>query len=207
MKLRLALLIGLGFATSLSPRTAKATECVRTCATVLSDAKGCCLAASTPVADVTTAPYCRATQLAFEAWTSGAAGSVGAELWIRNVSEKACQVSGAPRVELVDRKGRVIQSTLLKGRNTRPKPIVLAAGAFAHADLGIIASNVCGGDQSDFLVLVTGGVRRRIAFSNGGPLMRQQCEGDALRRHARPHPGELKVGAYEAFDQVTQPPG
>jgi len=207
MRKRWLVSFGLLTTTALVSGSSHASDCVRGCGPGLRDEKACCLAASTPPGDVATAPACRANQLAFEAWTDGAMGSIAAELWVRNVSDEACQVSGSPRVELVDRKGRVVQSTSVKSLKQRGKPVVLVPGAFAHADLGVIASNVCGGDQSDTLVLSTAGTRRRIPFAIGGPLHREQCQGASLKRHARPHPGELRVGVYQPFGETTNPPG
>ena len=157
--------------------------------------------AATLPTTLTTATPCTIGDLALEPAADGAMGTVYGGLWVRNKADQPCQISGVPDVAFLDDAGNVVQSTdpaLL----TQPAAvaIVLEHDSSTAAQLGAIASNVCGGNESSQFRLTVGGQSQVVPFAVGRPFDPQQCDPS---NNQSPTPGAL---AAQPFDAVQPNP-
>lgn len=145
---------------------------------------------------LTTAAPCTIDDLAIEPGTDGAMGTVYGGLLVRNKAGQPCQVSGVPDVELLDGAGNIVQSTdpaLLA--QPGDLPIVLERDSWAVAQLGPIASNVCGGNESSQFRLRIDGRSNVIPFAVGRPLDPTSCDPS---NNQAPGPGALAAQPFAA---------
>ena len=96
---------------------------------------------ATPAADAATLPRCPAAGLvvwAGEEPGGGAAGSVYYRIEFTNLSTAICTVSGYPKVNAVDLKGRRIGAFATREPDKKAKAVTLAPGQGAAATLRIV---------------------------------------------------------------------
>ncbi|HEY0520857.1 MAG TPA: DUF4232 domain-containing protein [Ilumatobacteraceae bacterium] len=150
-----------------------------------------------------TANACTLDDLDVVPTADGAGGTVYGTLYVRNKNDQPCAVDGAPDVALLDGTGAVVSSsdpTLLDHPSTAP--LVLVRDSWAVAQLGPVASNVCGGNQSSQFKVSLAGAAVTVPFDVGGPIVPDQCTPSGYQP---PGPGTLAVQPFESFAAVEVP--
>lgn len=142
---------------------------------------------------------CRLSNLAVVPFGGGAAGTFIGRVSVHNVSTRACSVRGRAAIELIDRLGRIFQSTGPDPQHRPVRTVVLVPNSWVNADLGGIASDICGGDQTTTLRFALPGesASRSLHFPVGRPPDPGECGGRIVG--ATPHPGQLAVGPFQAI--------
>lgn len=153
-----------------------------------------------------TAPACSVRALEVLPSADGAMGTVYGSLAVHNFSETACEVQGVPFVELVDNEGRIVQSTNPVNLRNNTAPVVLEPNSWAQANLGPVASNTCGGDESSTLRVRWHDGATTLPFALGRPPDPVSCPGIQDHRHPGglqpPHSGPYAFAALS--DASTQ---
>ena len=144
-------------------------------------------------------PTCRLSQLAAVPTGGGAGGTFYAHVSLHNTSSMVCSLRGRAEIELIDKTGRIFQSTGPDAQHRPIRTVVLAPNSWALIDLGGIASDVCGGDQTSTLRMSLPGQSdgRSMGFPVGEPPNPADCSGRAVG--TTPHPGQLQVGPVQAI--------
>jgi hypothetical protein len=129
----------------------------------------------------------------------GAGGTFYAHVSVHNVGDSSCSLHGRPFIALVDKTGRIFQSTGRNRLRRRSRTVVLTPNSWATVDLGAIASDTCGGDQTTTLRIRLPGTSstRSMRFPVGRPPDPRDCGGTTVG--AAPHPGQLHVGPFQSI--------
>ena len=159
-----------------------------------------------------TAPPCSVNALQVLPDAEGSMGTVYGWLNVHNISDSVCEVQGIPFVELLDTKGRIVHSTDPADRHDDTPPVILEPNSWAHADIGPIASNTCGGGQASTIKVHWHDGVTTMPLDVGRPPDPESCPGMPLQD--RRTPGDLQQknrGGSFAFtalpDASTQFPG
>ncbi|HEX3737055.1 MAG TPA: DUF4232 domain-containing protein [Solirubrobacterales bacterium] len=99
------------------------------------------VAIASPAADAATTKGCPASSLVVsvaEEPGGGAAGSIYYRIELTNLSGKTCTVSGFPKVNAVDLKGRTIGAAAKQAAGKKARPVKLEKGDTALATLQIV---------------------------------------------------------------------
>ncbi len=147
---------------------------------------------------LTSAPPCTIDDLAIAPTADGAMGTVYGRVSVRNKGDQPCEVDGFPDVAFLDDTGTIVQSTepSLLAASAGTDAVILERDSWAAAQLGAIASNVCGGNQSSQFRLTIGGRSAIVPFAVGGPIDQNSCDPSAN------HPAGPGALAVEAFAPV-----
>jgi hypothetical protein len=154
--------------------------------------------AATLPTTLATAEPCAITDLDVVPTADGAMGTVYGGLEVRNTGDRPCQVSGVPDVAFLDDKGNVVQSTdpaQITG-TSGAQPIVLERDSWARAELGAIASNVCGGNQSSQFRVTIDTKSAVVPFVVGRPFDPSGCDPSY---NQQPVSGALAAGPFTAI--------
>ena len=129
----------------------------------------------------------------------GAAGTFVGRVSVHNRSTRACWLRGRPEIELIDKYGRIFQSTGPDPEHRPIRTVVLIPNSWANADLGGIASDICGGDQTTTLRISLPGQHssRSLHFAVGRPPDPSDCGGRVVG--VTPHPGGLAIGPFQSI--------
>lgn len=164
--------------------------------------------AETKPTTLTSAQPCTLDQLKLEPGSGGAMGTVYGTLYVRNQSDSPCSITGVPDVGLLDDAGNVVQSTDPSTLGTTGDTLILEHDSWVMSELGPIASNVCGGNQSSQFRFTLAGVSTTVPFANGGPVQPDGCTPpptDPGSGHLNPSPFTVvppNDGGYNPFDGV-----
>jgi hypothetical protein len=144
-------------------------------------------------------PPCRLSGLTIVPMGGGAGGTFYAHVSVHNTSSAVCSLRGRPEIALIDKAGRIFQSTGPDPQHRPIRTVVLVPNSWALVDLGGIASDVCGGDQTTTLRISLPGqtASRSMRFPVGAPPDPTDCSGRVVG--ATPHPGQLQVGPFQAI--------
>lgn len=133
--------------------------------------------AHTLATSLTDAPLCPVDALELLPAADGAMGTLYGGLAVHNIGDAVCEVRGVPVIELIADDGTVVQSTDPANDINDAPPVVLEPNSWAEASLGIIGSNVCGGNQSSQLRFHWNGQIATTPFAIGRPPDLESCEG------------------------------
>ena len=131
--------------------------------------------AVTKPTNLTSAPPCTIDQLQLAPSADGAMGTTYGVLFVRNQSDTACTITGVPDVAFLDDAGNVVQSTDPSTFTTPGDALILEHDSWAMSELGPIASNVCGGNQSTKFRLTLDGASTTVPLAVGGPVDPSSC--------------------------------